>query len=434
VRRLAVALVVLAGVVAAGCAKRISVTIPEGEDYVAPAVPAEVPAGDRKALQEAWQDVLTGDTAAAVRQYEKLLARRPDLAPARAGLAYARLRAGRLDEAAAAFEAILADRPDDVAALVGAGGTAFRRGDVDAAVGFYRRAQGSAPDDALVRRRLTALKLQAADARMALARDALAGGDAATAMREYEAALEAAPEVAGVRLALAEVMVKAGDVPGAVAVLEADPTQDRQVGLRRASLLMGQQEYARAGEVYRELLARDPGDEAARAGEKAAREGQEFVSMPEEYRRIGDSPRVTRADLAALVAVRVHALERLGAGEPRVAVDISMSWAREHVARVLALGIMDVYPNHTFQPGAAVRRVDLARAAARVLDRLGWPRSAGPLPSDMSRSHLDYDAVERVLGAALMTLAPSGAFEPWRPVSGSEAIEVVDGVARLTGS
>jgi hypothetical protein len=49
----------------------------------------------------------------------------------------------------------------------------------------------------------------------------------------------------------------------------------------------------------------------------------------------------------------------------------------------------------------------------------------------MSRSHLDYDAVARVLGAGLMGLAPSGGFEPWRPVSGREAIEVVDGVDRL---
>jgi hypothetical protein len=95
---------------------------------------------------------------------------------------------------------------------------------------------------------------------------------------------------------------------------------------------------------------------------------------------------------------------------------------------------MDVYPNHTFQPGAVVRRVDLARTVARTLDALSWPRSPGPAPSDMSSSHLDYDAVARVLGAGLMGLTAPGAFEPWRPVSGSEAIEVVEAMARLTAS
>jgi hypothetical protein len=32
-----------------------------------------------------------------------------------------------------------------------------------------------------------------------------------------------------------------------------------------------------------------------------------------------------------------------------------------------------------------------------------------------------------------MDVTPSGAFEPWRPVSGREAADVVDALARLTG-
>jgi thioredoxin-like negative regulator of GroEL len=317
---------------------------------------------------------------------------------------------------------------------VGAASAAFRRGDLDAAVAFFRSAQAVAPGDELVRRRLTAVKLQATERRMGLAKAALDRGDTEAAAREYSAALETAPEVAGVRLALAELLAGRGDVAGAVSLLEADPSGDRQVRLRLASLLMGEQDYGRAADVYRRLLATDPADLDASEGEKAAREGAEAASMPQEYREIPQAARVTRADLAALLAVRVHALGRLGAGEPRVALDIGPSWAREQVARVLALGIMDVYPNHTFQPGAVVRRADLARAAARVLDRLGWPRAAGPAPADMSPSHLDYEAVSRVVGAGIMSLTPSGAFEPWRPVTGAEAMEVVNGLARLGGS
>ncbi len=352
---------------------------------------------------------------------------------ARTGLAFARLRAGRLEEAAAGFDAVLTDRPDDLPALVGAASVAVRRGDADAALGFYRRAQAAAPDDALVRKRLAALRLQVTERHLGLAQAAVERGDAETAVREYASALEAAPEVAGVRLTLADLLASRGDVPGALALLEADPSGDRQAALRRAGLLMEQQEFARAAEVYRGLMARDPADEEARAGEKAARESLELLSMPEEYRRIREAPRVTRAELAALVAVHVGALRRAGPGEPRVAVDLGGSWAREYVARVLALGIMEAYPNHTFQPGAIVRRVDLARAAARTLDLLGYARGKAPVPTDMSRSHLDYEAVERVLAAGLMSLSASGGFEPWRPVSGTEAIEVVDGVARLVG-
>jgi len=42
--------------------------------------------------------------------------------------------------------------------------------------------------------------------------------------------------------------------------------------------------------------------------------------------------------------------------------------------------------------------------------------------------------VARVVGSGLMGLSASGVFEPWRPVSGPEAIEVVDALSRLDGS
>ena len=430
----AAACVLLAALGLPGCAKRVVPPVPQGEDYLFDAAaPGEVSSDEAAELRAAWREVIAGDAASAARRYEELLKRRPGLAAARTGLAFARLRAGRLEEASSGFDAVLTDRPDDLPALVGAASAAVRRGDADAALGFYRRAQSVAPEDALVRKRLAALRLQVTERHMGLAQAAVEHGDTETATREYAAALEAAPEVAGVRLALADLLASRGDVPGALALLEADPSGDRQVALRRAGLLTEEKEFARAAEVYRGLLARDPADEAARAGEKGARESLELLSMPEEYRRIREELRVTRADLAALVAVRVGALRRAGPGEPRVAVDIGGSWAREYIAGVLALGIMEPYPNHTFQPGATVRRVDLARAAARTLDRLGFFRGAAPAPTDMSRSHLDYEAVERVLAAGVMGLSASGAFEPWRPVSGSEAIDVVEGVARIVG-
>lgn len=423
------------GLLAAACAKRVVPAIPEGESYVFPgAAEGEVSRDEAKALREAWSEILAGDAPAAARRCERLLARRPGLLPAETALAYARLRSGRTEEAAALFAAILDESPEYVPALVGAASAEFRRGDPDGALGLYRRAQAAAPQDALVRKRLAALKLQVTERRMALAEAALAAGDQAQAALEYRAALQAAPEVAGVRLALAELLLAGGDPAAAEAVLEEDPSGDRGVALRLAEVLSGEQHYARAAEVYEALLARDPADAGARAGLTSARESLALLSMPEEYRAIEQAPRVSRADLAALLAVRLPAARSPGEGESRVLVDISGSWAREHIAAVVALGIMDAYPNHTFQPEALVRRVDVARAAARVLDRWRWTRGTSPAPSDMAPTHLDYGAVGRVLAAGLMGLTAEGAFEPWRPVSGREAIEVLDALARLGGS
>jgi Flp pilus assembly protein TadD len=435
VRRNAVLALLLGAVALGACAKRVALPMPEGEEYVYPAPqPGELSQAERGELQLAWREVRAGDTAAAIKRYDRLLKRHPQSAAARSGLGYARLRAGQAQAASEAFGAVLAERPQDVPALVGMGSLAVRRGDLEEAVELFRRAAGAAPDDAVVRKRLAAVRLQVTDRRMAEAEAALERGDSESAARAYTAALEAAPEVTGVRLALAQVLAGGGDRAGAIAVLEADLSGDRQVLIELGRQLCEEQQFARALEVYTRLLAHGPGDEEARAGQRRAREGLEAAAMPEEYRAIAEATRVSRADLAALLAVRVPALRRAGAGEPRVAVDISGSWARDQVARVLALGIMDVYPNHTFQPGAIVRRVDLARAAARTLDILRWPVAAAPTPVDMSRAHLDFAVVERALAAGLMGLTPAGAFEPWRPVSGLEAIEVVDAVARLSGS
>jgi hypothetical protein len=198
---------------------------------------------------------------------------------------------------------------------------------------------------------------------------------------------------------------------------------------------VGLRQYERALDAWRRLLARDPRDAEALKRSREAIAAIEFAKMPEEYQRIPVAARISRADLAALLSVKLPQLAKLGRREPKVAIDISGSWAREHIVSVLALEVMDVYPNHSFQPGAVVRRGDLARAAARVLDLFHLRGGGnGPAPTDMARTNLYFDAAVRVVGAGLMGLSPEGAFEPWRPVSGQEAVEVISGVARLVGS
>jgi len=433
VRRPAVVLL-LALAALASCARRVVPPLPQGEDYLFPSpAPRELSAAEAKALQQAWQEILADDVPSAAKRLERLRRQGSARPSIEAAIGYARLRAGRADEALAAFEAAIERSPAFVPALVGAGSAALRRNEPDAALDFYRSALAAAPGDALARKRVAALKLQVTERHMARAQAAVEAGDSSAAVREYRGALGTAPEVSGVRLALAELLAREGDGDAAIALLEADPTGERTLRLRLASALIAAGRLDRAGAVYRELLARDPSDAEAQAGQSLVRERVEAAGMPEEYRRIPEAARVSRADLAALLMVRVKALRGAGPGEARVAVDISGSWAREQIAGALSLDVLDLYPNHTFQPGALVRRVELARAVARVLERMGWPRAAAPAPADMPRSHLDYDAVARALGAGLMSLGATGTFEPWRPVSGREALNVVDALARLVG-
>ena len=436
--RLAAAAIAL--VVATGCATTAPIrpavtTTPETEEFVYPRWPAgEVRPQEAQEIERAWHEILAGDTEAAERRLRKTLVDAPGLLPAETALAYARLRAGAHDEAARAFAVVLERKPDAISAVVGSAIALSRAGNPEGALAAYTRASVLDPANASIARRRGDLRLQVTDTRVGDARAAAAGGDLDRAIAQYDLVLKAAPELSGVRLELAEVLAGRGDVEGAITLLEADPSGDRQVLLRLADLVAGRGEAERALTVYRRILEADPRDEDALAGARRVRETVEAQQTPAEYRRIIDAETITRADLAALMMVKVRRLAQAPLGPGRVAIDISGSWARDHIIRALALDLVTVYPNHTFQPGGIVRRGDLARAVARALDVLRHPTGPAPRLSDMSSNSGAYYAASRAVGAGLMDLTANGAFEAWRPVSGREATDVVEGLVRLVGN
>ena len=52
-----------------------------------------------------------------------------------------------------------------------------------------------------------------------------------------------------------------------------------------------------------------------------------------------------------------------------VITDIRTNWAATWIVTVTRAGVMDPLANHTFQPRAVVRRVDLAQVVSRLLAR-----------------------------------------------------------------
>jgi tetratricopeptide (TPR) repeat protein len=429
-RGLLAPLALLAVASMAGCARPVVVAPEVRELYVRPAVrPGELSPAQRKALDKAWPQILAGDAASAEKRL--LEAMRTPVAHLDTALGWARLRLGRVEQAAADFEAAVARRPEDVSALAGASAALARLGRDEEAVGLLRRAAGLAPSDTRLSRRLAALKLAVSERLLPLAAEAQAAGRAEEALALYRRSLEAVPELAPARLAAAGLLLAGGARAEAIALLDAEPNRERGATARLAELLLEDRQPARALDLLRGLQAREPADEVLRAAVERAQQEVENARMPEPYRRIPGAGRVPRADLAALLVAKVPQLEALAAGEPPLAVDVSGSWARPFILRALALRLMDVYPNHTFQPAAQVRKGELAVALARVLDALGHPPGPAPVLTDMSRNHLQHAAASRAAGAGLLAVTPSGAFEAWRVVSGAQAVEVVEALARL---
>src|SRR5205823_1914462 len=119
-------------------------------------------------------------------------------------------------------------------------------------------------------------------------------------------------------------------------------------------------------------------------------------------RAIGQAPQVTRADLAALIGVRLAPLLQQPSRRRDAALitDVRNNWAAAWIMSVARAGVMEPYANHAFQPRTLVRRVDLAQAVMHLLTRIAvtspaaaksW-QSARIRFSDLSAGHLAYPA------------------------------------------
>jgi len=164
--------------------------------------------------------------------------------------------------------------------------------------------------------------------------------------------------------------------------------------------------------------------------------------MPPEYQSIETSPTITRAQLAALLGVRLDdVLKRAPRSNAVVITDTRGSWATPWILSTARAGVMEVYPNHTFEPNMTVRRGDLAQAASQVLSLAATanPPLAAALKnargrfSDVSPGHLSYHAASVAVETGVMTVNSDGSFQLSRPVTGAEAIAAVNKLAELSG-
>ena len=98
---------VLAGPLAA-CTRPQAPRPPETADFMFPTAKAgELLPEEARQIDKAWRDLLAGEVPDAEKTFQKLAGRKPELVQAQTGLAYARLKIGRLPEAATGFGRVL---------------------------------------------------------------------------------------------------------------------------------------------------------------------------------------------------------------------------------------------------------------------------------------------------------------------------------------
>jgi Tfp pilus assembly protein PilF len=417
---------------------------PRFPDYVFPQVPAAMATSAAAGgHSDAWNLLQTGDLRDAERGFGAVLRRTPAFYPSEAGLGYVELARRRYAEAIARFDQALKQQPAYAPALAGRGDALAGLARDREALASFEAALAADPTLTDVQRRVESLRFRTLEAELAEARRAGAAGRDAEARAAYERAIAGAPESAFLYRELALVEQRQGDL--AAAAEHAARAAALDPGDSRTQILLGELheakgEFAAAADAYARAHAIDPSPELdARAA--AARARAEAAALPEEYRAIGGTPQVARGELAALIGVRLEPL--LASARPRNAVvitDARSHWALPWIMVVARAGVLEVYPNHTFQPGASVSRGDLARAASNVVTMLadrdpqrGRAWQAGrPTFADLPREHLSYPAAALAVSAGVMRPLDDGTFQLTRPVSGAEAVEVVGALEALT--
>jgi len=423
------------------------VTTPKFPEYVQPAVPPAL-AGSAAALLQSrgWAFFQSGDLKTAEREFSAALHAAPDFYPAELSLGY--LELARKDPKAAlphldrALE-LSPSRPD-VPVLVVRGQALLALNRESEALAAFTAALAADPSLTDLARRVEVLKFRNAEQRIARAREAARAGRLDEAVQAYTAEIAASPDSPFLYRELAAVERQKGDLDAALehfrkasALDPADARSLQQIG----EILEGRGDLEGAERAYARSIAIEP-NAAIEKRLDALRANAALARLPAEYRAIDEAPQLTRADLAALIGVRLGPLLQGGRrSDAALLTDVRNNWAATWIVAVARAGIMEPFANHAFQPRTSVRRVDLAQAIARLLARVeaqepgrtkAW-QSARLKFSDLSPSHLAYPAASMAVAAGVLKTADNNAFQPSKVVTGAEAIEAIEKVGAIAG-
>ena len=442
-KRETIAGVALVAVLAGACAPRVVVppppTGPRYPDFVYPAPPAKV--GDprtRTRHDDAWRWLQLGELGAAENEFAAVLKQSPAFFPAAAGWGYVLVAGGKPKDALVRFDQALRQAPRYAPALAGRAEALLAAGDRDQALAAFEAALAADSSLADIRRRVEVLKFDRVRERVAFAKRSADAGRLDEARQAYGEAIAASPESAFLYRDLGMVELRQSAFDAAIGHLRKSvllDSSDMRAHLALVEALEKRGDPDGAMTALERAYAVEPSD-ALKQRLDRMRERADVSSLPAEYAAIGRLPQVARGDLAALVGVRLRNL--ISASRSRsgvVATDIRGHWASTWILSVTRAGIMDVFPNHTFQPRAVVQRADLAQVVSRTLTISGAAASrpaGGRAPiGDVGVEHLHYADISLAVASGVLPLE-GGLFRPSRVVTGQEAVDVVQRLERLT--
>jgi tetratricopeptide (TPR) repeat protein len=398
-----------------------------------PAVATPIPKNIQKDYDKLWLKFLASSSAKddtkVASDTAKLLKKNKDFPPLLLIQAYLSFYGTQPAAAEAQFAEVLLKDPANRIALFYLSEMAYSRSDFASASDLYARlfaVDTTHPE--LEPKRQRALLL-AADSLLRAAIQAEQSGRLAETEQLYRQAIQRAPQSAELHGLLGGVLAKEMKWGEALAEFQRQielsgpgaPNDETQRQMVEALTQLGRIDEARA--LADRRGGAGPRDIDQERSDKELEDLGRWGTEIARFRVIESSETIAREQLAVLLVRYFPQIAELPR-TPQIMTDIQDSWAEPEIQTVVALGILDPLPNHTFQPSRVVTRGEFAVTMARLTRILGGkPGDAAPIPTpDLASSGALYQDVQLVLGYGMLSLDSTGKFGIDEPVTGKEAV------------
>jgi len=404
-----------------------------------PSAVAELSLDDRILVEDAWRYIQEGRAKKAEKIINKLGSQNSFYYT---GLGFVSLILEYPQRAEQYFRASISEFPEMSLAHVGLAQIYQKSGQEDLAFVEYREILKVEPEHPWAKPQYEEIKRSKTEELQRAASGYLTAGDLEKSKEAYLKALYYTPDAMEAHLALARIYKREEDLQRALVHFKAAASsvpQNTDIQMEYADTLFQAGELKKSLALYEELNQKDSDNSEIQQRLETIKNRLGIFKLPSQYDSIQFSEAISKEDIAALLSVKFKNIIDEPKGKPPIIIDISTSWATQFILHTASLGILDVYPNHTFQPKKIITRAEMAEVLFRLVEHLkrkGYSFIQQIPPdriqiADVSPGNYYYRPILLVVSYDIMDLSRDRKFNPDLAVSGQEAIRLVELILAL---
>lgn len=403
-------------------------------DNLPQSIVTELSLDERILIEEAWRSLKQGNGIKARKSLMRLDEQSPFYY---VGMGYAYFMMNDIALAEDFFKAALRYSPEMNIIHLGLGQIYHKTGRDDLAFAEFREVIKVEPEHIWVRAQYESIKNQKTQESLDGGKAYRDAGDMERGKQAFLRALYYSPENTDAHFALADIFQEEGNLESAIVHLGAasmNEPENSDILKNYAEVLFQANENKQSLEIYEKLASADPENREYAQRIDVLKNRLGIFELPSQYGAIATSEAVSKEEIAALLAVKFKDILDETSRKPPIIIDIATSWADDFILQMTSLGLLDIYPNHTFRPKKIITRAEMAEILLRLVKHLqdrGY-RFIQQIPpeniqiSDVSADNYYYQPIIQIVSYDIMGLSADKTFEPDLPLSGRESIRLLD--------